>query len=226
MNVRGKMKIKAEDFNLAFEKMKEEISKNGIKINKILCNPINNGPCGIRNSLNFVGHYIIEFLFLGEKDNENSIYSCSCHTLGFASEYVMDRPGAYPNPEVGLWEGIENIKIEKETGPISEILYNYYGWLIYEYEFIYQPANNDSDLYYLKLGHDKNTIFPSRSILDHSKITSLSNKGGYLCFTCESNPEMKRISYSKSLYDEAPNTEDILNKINSKQKKLKLNVCK
>lgn len=224
MRTRGRMEIEKKDFELAIDKMKEEINTQGINIKEILCKPMNIGPVGERNSLNFVGHYVIEFLFLGEKDNEESIYSCSCHANGMISEYVMDRPGAYPNPKAKLWEGIKYIEIDKVTGPISEIIYGYYGRFIYEYEFIYQPLNNDSEIYYLKMGHRQNAIYPSRSVIEHSKITSLVNQNDYLHVILEDNPAMICIPHTNPLYEEAPNTEDILNKVKNKSMKLNLSI--
>lgn len=209
---RGNFEIKKEDFNKAVDKMKQEIDKNGISIKKILCEPCNIGPACIRNSIDFTADYIIEFLFLGEKDGTQAIYNCHGYAFGMISEYVMDRPGAYPEPKASLaYGGVENIEIEKVTGPIKEILYNYHGWRLHEYEFIYQPVSKELEFYYLKMGHPEFSCLSSRKILYNFKIDTFINEDDHLYVV--KFPTSEPISISNSAYSDAPKADDVLNRV-------------
>ena len=208
----GSYGIKQEDLNQAFDKMKNEITKNGIIIKEILCEPLNCGPYAIRNSIDYTADYIIEFLFLGEENGVTSIYNCYGYASGIISEYVLNRPGAYPDPKASLgYKGVENIKIEKVVGPIKEVIYYFHGWLKYEYEFIYQPVSKELEFHYLKLGHPDYSVGCSREIIKDFKIESFILENKHLKVKKSSNSEP--ILFSNTAYLNSPDSEDVFGRI-------------
>lgn len=212
MSVRGNFEIEKVDFDQAVEKMKNEVTKNGIIIKQILCEPLNAGPSAIGNSIDFTADYIIEFLFLGEKDGEESIYNCYGYAFGMISEYVMNRPVAYPNPKATLcYGGIKNIEIEKVAGPVKEIVYNFYGWRKYEYEFIYQPVSEKLEFRYLKLAHPEYSVNCSRKIVKNFKIIKFILENDHFDVVKSLNSEPIRITNFG--VKDAPSSDDIFRKI-------------
>ena len=208
----GSYEIEQEDLNQAYDKMKNEVTKSGIIIKEILCEPLNGGPYAIHNSIDYTASYIIEFLFLGEENGVTSIYNCYGYAFGMISEYVLNCPGAYPDPKASLgYEGVEGIKIEKVVGPIKEILYNCWGWRQYEYEFIYQPVSKELEFHYLKLGHPDYSVGCSREIIKDFKIESFILENKHL--KVKKSQDSEPILFSNTAYLNSPDSEDVFGRI-------------